>query len=582
VADKNNMADPSADTPMYCTKCKCTVQQNGKCAKGGIHHLISISDKGVQGQGNTEGPESTKNKKPSDPNNYHEKRGFLARVADRFNPIRSHAMQYVAHDSGDGQTIFHCFGGDTKYWTRDGLKTLADTVDTVQEILTASESGVATWQEARIFSGGEQQLYAINLQRNKRTKTIYATSGHRWLVRNSRDTIRSVITTDLKKNDRLAFALPKPLAKQSTPSTFGIAHGVVFGDGTANKYGSLVRLWGDKDEQLLPYFNNSETYREKTPNGVLGWRVTNLPRSFKSYPSLDEGVSYLYGWLAGYFAADGSVTKDGQAILCSAQVADLEFAQMVAVTILGISTYDIVAEERQGYGDEPSTLYSMQFVNSTLDPDFFLIEDHRQRFEQQTSRANYERMGWTVVAVEATDRIEEVFCPYVHNTENFVLDGFINTGNCPFCGSGQVVGRSDGTVECDFCGTCFTVQVQPEHMGMPQTINGIPYQMPGMPAGQDPNEASGLVSPADDQGPPGQGDQPQDPGEQDPDGSQLGSPQDEEDQDPSKDSAPWMRQSKKVYLTHEGVLPQEEYMRHLAIHFADNRDEVIGVIRSER
>jgi hypothetical protein len=53
--------------------------------------------------------------------------------------------------------------------------------------------------------------------------------------------------------------------------------------------------------------------------------------------------------------------------------------------------------------------------------------------------------------------------------------------HCPFCGGGQVVGRSDGTIECEFDGTAFTVQVQPLYSGFPQTVNGAPFPIPGMP-----------------------------------------------------------------------------------------------------
>ena len=35
------------------------------------------------------------------------------------------------------------------------------------------------------------------------------------------------------------------------------------------------------------------------------------------------------------------------------------------------------------------------------------------------------------------------------------------TSHCPFCGSGQIVGRSDGTIGCDFCGMNYIVRVQP-------------------------------------------------------------------------------------------------------------------------
>src|SRR6516162_2077592 len=40
--------------------------------------------------------------------------------------------------------------------------------------------------------------------------------------------------------------------------------------------------------------------------------------------------------------------------------------------------------------------------------------------------------------------------------------------HCPFCGSGAIVGRSDGTIACDMCGMNFLIRVQPAYPGMPQ------------------------------------------------------------------------------------------------------------------
>lgn len=53
--------------------------------------------------------------------------------------------------------------------------------------------------------------------------------------------------------------------------------------------------------------------------------------------------------------------------------------------------------------------------------------------------------------------------------------------HCFSCGSGGVVGRSDGSVECTVCETVFTVQVQPRNVAAPQTVNGQPVHIPGMP-----------------------------------------------------------------------------------------------------
>lgn len=529
----------TTDTAMFCTKCRKTVQSQGACPKGGNHHLVSISDKGTQGQGQGTGPESTKNNKPDDPHKVKHglgKDSVLARVASRYDAIRHLAMQFVAHDSGDGQTVYHCGRGSERFWTYDGLKTLAETAGTVQRVLTNTGSG-GVWRDAMIHSFGEQKLLKVTLRRNKQTKVTWWTPEHRWLLRGGVQ-YRTVETKDLRAGDRLAYLLPKSAIAQSRPSTFGIAQGVTFGDGTQTTQGCVVRLWGDKDLELLKYFNDSVTYPEKTPNGVEGVRVCDLPNGWKQAPSLDQSVSFLYGWLAGYFAADGSVSGQGQAILYSSDRSYLEFAQLVAAR-LGIATYDITTKVRRGYGMVSSTIHSIQFVNSTLRSEFFLIAEHRSRYLKAVERGNSERLGWTVVSVEDEGLVEEVFCPRVLGPDNFVLDGWVNTRNCPFCGGGNVTGRSDGTIECGFCETHFTVQVQPAFAGMPQTVNGVPYDMPGMPGGVDPNTGlppDGMDAGMDEEGALSPEGAPPD--------AEMGSPADEEEQGKNGTSVPWEHQSK--------------------------------------
>lgn len=55
----------------------------------------------------------------------------------------------------------------------------------------------------------------------------------------------------------------------------------------------------------------------------------------------------------------------------------------------------------------------------------------------------------------------------------------IDALHCPFCGSGSVTARSDGSIECSFCTACYTVQVQPQYAAFPQSVDGTPYPWPG-------------------------------------------------------------------------------------------------------
>ena len=146
--------------------------------------------------------------------------------------------------------------------------------------------------------------------------------------------------------------------------------------------------------------------------------------------------------------------------------------------------------------------------------------------------------------------------------------------HCPFCGSGQVLARSDRTIECQFCHTAFTVQVQPVYPNFPQTIDGQPMQVPGMPGQVDPM-GGGM--------PPGAGAPPS--GDEEPGDSPFGSddlddsgvpPTDEADAEADDDSGSGDSSgheketgnpfAKKTYRTAKGhLLSEADYLRHIAI-----------------
>jgi DNA primase len=213
-------------------------------------------------------------------------------------------------------------------------------------------------------------------------------------------------------------------------SPFGIARGIVFGDGTANEAGSFGYLVGEKDDELRQWFPLNRITQDSTRADRKV--VHNLPKFFKQKPSLDEAAQYLYGWLAGYFAADGCVTEDGTVCINSSVKGNLEFVRDVC-TRLGIKTYGITSQLREGFpGREPSLIYRVHLVNDTLTSDFFLLSEHRIRFESCTKK--FSRLGWVVQSVEETDMVEEVYCAEVEDGQAFALEDNILTGNCFGCG----------------------------------------------------------------------------------------------------------------------------------------------------
>ncbi len=154
--------------------------------------------------------------------------------------------------------------------------------------------------------------------------------------------------------------------------------------------------------------------------------------------------------------------------------------------------------------------------------------------------------------------------------------------HCPFCGSGQVIARSDRSTECEYCHTCFTVQVQPQFPAFPQTINGMPMQVPGMPGqiGGPPaapdaaGDPMGGVDPADGM------DGDEDNGEGVPGIPDGGGDADEDD---GGDDAPPFAKGSMLRTASGRELDPENYMRHLAIRFAgDDKDTVIERVRNGR
>ncbi len=292
--------------------------------------------------------------------------------------------------------------------------------------------------DAPFHDFGEQPLWEITLRRNSRRKVIRATDQHRWFLKHSksgREKGPERLTRELQPGQRLAASFPVSRAVKFgvVPSPFGVARGITFGDGHRAGDGSQAGLYHGKDTELLKWFPLSDTYESDARI-----TVTDLPAYFKTLPDIDESASYLYGWLAGYFAADGCVAEDGDAILSSADAANLEFARTLC-TRLGIGTFAIARQDRVGIDGRLSAVYNLRLMTEDLTPDFFLLGKHRLRFEAGVR--TYSRRHWVVESVRPTDCVERVYCAVVDRTHSFVLEDNILTGNCFGCGVGGDVIR---------------------------------------------------------------------------------------------------------------------------------------------
>lgn len=326
----------------------------------------------------------------------------------------------------------NCFGYDTEVITANGIKPIGSLAGTTQRVLTSG----GRWVEAPFRSFGEQQLYKLTLQRQGVEKVIYTTADHRWFAKDRRSTYRHLSygefkTTELRPEvHKLEYSFSHGVKHCAKPSPFGVAHGFTFGDGSTVRDGKTaqrVAVVGEKFHALAPYFSQCVAHPRPDINAM---EYSGLPDFFRAKPSLLENTAYLYGWLAGYFAADGSVTN-GQVTLSSVKKENIEFVRELCA-VIGIGTYSLrdqtVVSNLTG---RDHTMYALSLMRDTIPADFFLLPHHKESFLDNGGQDIPPR-NWTVKQVEALDRREEVFCATVPAYGCFTLGDNILTGNCAF------------------------------------------------------------------------------------------------------------------------------------------------------
>lgn len=247
--------------------------------------------------------------------------------------------------------------------------------------------------------------------------------------------------------------------------------------------------------------------------------------------------------------------------------------------------------------------------------------EHSEAFSKASHPADFQRgysHGWGS-AVESDSRYavlqsadDFVGVPGTLRYVAHVSGNQVDLAHCPFCGSGSIIARSDGTVECSYCTAVFTVQVQPQFAAFPQSVDGQPYPWPGQP---DP---SGMVTPTppadvadqvgdDDSDDDSDDDEPMaeladskksDPAKKGKDGANpfakgKGKSKDsdsDKDDDSDDDDKPKGKKKdkksgnpfakKKSYLTAAGAeLDEDAFVAHLAILHANDPEKVVEAVK---
>lgn len=393
--------------------------------------------------------------------------GLQSQIVDKDGPA---AVQAVEEATGYRSTLaplkgwsnYTCFGKDTEILTFDGLRRIGELDGQKVKVL----DGNGQWTSSEIRSFGVQRIVELEVGvQNGRSWTIETTLEHRWFksVNVDCDPIE-VTTADLRPGDKLEYCGPKNRTLGNMkPSNFGIAHGIVFGDGSRFRStdgglhdgAATIQLHGKKKWPLERFFNGTYSVRKH----LRGYAeptviILGLPSYLKDRPSLTWNTAYLYGWLAGYFAADGSVSYSGSPYIASANLSNLLFVTEVCAH-LGIDHGRITCQERITTYSKGKTarLYRLPLAARSLSSSFFLIEEHKRRFEARQDRktpsryrVEQARRRHKVLDIRVTNRFETVYCAVVPTTRSFTLAGNILTGNCTLAAR-AAAGKATGTLK---------------------------------------------------------------------------------------------------------------------------------------
>lgn len=320
---------------------------------------------------------------------------------------------------GRSLTYSNCFTGDTKIMTDNGLKTLKECYDKGAKINVLSKTA---WRTAEVKYFGVRPIKELTLRKGSSVRKFYVTGNHQWFVKNKKSGKEILkITDELCVGDVIPTEVMK-CYKTYKPNPIGVAHGFFTGDGDhAERDNYRVNICKGK-EDILPYYMPDTLGHSGEVITVYG-----MPKFFSHYPSLQESKSYLYGWLAGYFAADGSIDERGACVICSTKIKDLEYVQNV-LCVLGIPSSEIRYQDRiSNLTGEEGRVYILSLNKKYLNATFFVREKHRKRFVEHPFKNDYD---WKVDKVVDMGISSPVYCAVVPETQSFTLDGGIKTHNC--------------------------------------------------------------------------------------------------------------------------------------------------------
>lgn len=308
--------------------------------------------------------------------------------------------------------LFNCLGVETKFITRDGVKSFAD-FDDGETTQVWTHKG--RWRNAVVKNYGKQFLNQISFSKGNSKTEVRATSNHRWILKDNS------ITDRLSVSDSII----RPISnfnnwsfESSTPQEqLYWCYGFVYGDGSLNGKHSMVRLCGDKGK----YIDRFELMGFKTskPLSCKGDSYAFTGTYQKTLPNTDDSIELLTAFIRGWLDADGAKNSNVhrgkldnpfKSIQTSGQEST-NFVRSVFPTVgLFVSREEII-EKDTNFGKRKAPTI---------------------RFGLSSGFGESSNCVYTARDILGGVSYEDVWCLEVEDDHSFTLPNGLVTGNCSF------------------------------------------------------------------------------------------------------------------------------------------------------
>ena len=320
------------------------------------------------------------------------------------------------HDMKDRLDGINCFRRDTRFITKDGIKSFYDFSEG-DTTMVLSHKGI--WRKATVHKYGWQPIQKVTFKKGTPTSKpveVYCTKNHRWILKDETETTNLSIGDILYQvNDNTSFDWENLSLENKKLWCKGFAKGdgSLIGGNDKNRPNYICIRLCDYKIKYADRFKDCGYSVCDIPN-TNDLMVYMLDTTTKEIPFLSIDYSNILYYINGLLCADGHRTTSNNA--------SSEFRGIQVTGELNKYIYDLL--NMSGYFVTSTQNLSNQATNYGNRSDITI--------KYQISSTQNRTSAWRVVDIQE-DKLNpksEVWCLEVEEDHSFLLEYGIPTGNC--------------------------------------------------------------------------------------------------------------------------------------------------------